>query len=356
VTTKNILVVDDEPNVVKSCVRMLELEGFSVRGATSGARAIELCRQEGFDLVLTDLKMPDVDGLEVLTAVKGQNPNTAVVIFTAYGTKENVVEALRLGACEFLEKPLETKTLVATVQRVLEQGNGALVRGNLRSLSLPSIVQINCAERNQALLRVRNRGREGDIFFADGDVVHATLGSQTGEEVVYELLGWEDGDFELEMDVTSPERTINAGHSGLLIEGMRRLDERNASLDGEVELEADEKEGGDMTQELAQALKKIEGVIGVVITARDGIVLSHELENDPEKEGAVAVFVGNAASLAGESLALGLFDWGTVSIGKDTMLVLEQPDYYVGLLLGERASPAIVAPSAKGVFAGIGAR
>ena len=76
-TNKSILVIDDEPNVVKSCVRMLELEGFAVKGATSGAEAIDLYKSEGFDLVLTDLKMPDVDGLGVLTEIREHNPNAA---------------------------------------------------------------------------------------------------------------------------------------------------------------------------------------------------------------------------------------------------------------------------------------
>jgi DNA-binding response OmpR family regulator/predicted regulator of Ras-like GTPase activity (Roadblock/LC7/MglB family) len=351
-TNKRILLVDDEPNVVKSCARMLELEGFSVQGVTNGAEAIDLYQSEGFDLVLTDLKMPDVDGLNVLTAVREHDPRAAVVIFTAYGTKESVVEALRLGAREFLEKPLDAKTLVATVRRILDQGDGAVVRGNLRSMSLPSIFQVNCTERNQACLRIRRGRQEGSIFFADGDVVHAELGSHVGEEAIYELLAWEDGEFELEMDVAAPERTVATGWSGLLLEGMRRLDEEAAGLEELEEIETTGGEGvtGEMVQELAKALKEIEGVTGVVITARDGIVLADDLEGDPQKEGAVTVFVGNAASQAGEYLALGSFDWGTVAIGKDTMLVLEQPEYYVGLLLGERASPALVASSAESVF------
>jgi predicted regulator of Ras-like GTPase activity (Roadblock/LC7/MglB family) len=103
-----------------------------------------------------------------------------------------------------------------------------------------------------------------------------------------------------------------------------------------------------MIQELATKLSKIDGVDGVVIAARDGIVLAHELNDaSPDKEGAVAVFVGNAASQASESLALGPFDWGTVTIGNEVVLVMEQPDYYVGLLLADRASPAIVASSAR---------
>lgn len=230
--TKRILVVDDEPNVVKSCARILKLEGFEVQGVTDGAEAITLYENEGFDLTLTDLKMPGVDGLQVLAALREHDPNANVVIVTAYGTKDSVVEALRLGAREFLEKPLDANVLVATARRILEQGNGKTVRGNLRTLSLPSIVQINCAEQNQACLRLKHRGQEARIFFADGNVVHAVSDSQVGEEVVYELLTWKDGEFELEMDVPSPERTITVGWSGLLLEGMRRIDERAAGWDG----------------------------------------------------------------------------------------------------------------------------
>jgi len=354
VTAKRILVVDDEPNVVKSCARMLELEGFEVKGVTGGAEAIALFKREGFDLVLTDLKMPEVDGLEVLTAIMKHNPNAAVVIVTAYGTKENVVEALRLGAREFLEKPLDTRTLLATARRILEQGDSTIVRGRLRSMSLPSIVQINCTERNQALLRIRDSGQEGTMYFAGGEVVHATLGSLVGEEAVYALLTWSDGKFELEMGSRAPRKSINTGWSGLLLEGMRRLDEEAADLSaGKPRPEGVKDE---MTQDLAEALKMIEGVIGVVVTARDGVVLSHVLEGDPELEGAVAAFVGNAASQAGESLSLGIFNWGTVTLGKETMLVMEQSDYYLGLMLGERASPAMIAPNVEQVLAETGVR
>jgi DNA-binding response OmpR family regulator/predicted regulator of Ras-like GTPase activity (Roadblock/LC7/MglB family) len=225
---KRILVVDDEPNVVKSCARILELEGFEVRGTTDGSEAIALYKEENFDLTLTDLKMPDVDGLQVLAAIREYDPSASVVTITAYGTKENVVEALRLGASEFLEKPLNAKSLIATVHRILAQRNGTTVRGNLRTLSLPNIVQINCEERHKARLQLKRQGQQGSIYFAEGDVVHAELGSWVGEDAVYELLNWEQGSFELEQGVSAPERTINVGWSSLLLEGMRRIDERKA--------------------------------------------------------------------------------------------------------------------------------
>ena len=107
----------------------------------------------------------------------------------------------------------------------LESYNGAVVRGNLRSMSLPSIVQINCTERNRAHMRLRHHGQEASIFFADGEVVHAASGSLVGEEAIYELLTWDDAEFELEMGVPPPDRTVTAGWSGLLMEGIRRIDE-----------------------------------------------------------------------------------------------------------------------------------
>ena len=228
---RRLLVVDDEPNVMHSLTKMLELEGFETLGVTSGAEAIEHYKRENFDLVLVDLNMPDVKGLEVLKTVKDYDPAAKVIIFTAYGTKDNVVEALRLGAAEFLEKPLNIETLAATVRELLNRDPDTAVQGNLHTLSLPSIIQINCEERNEARLHLRHQGEEASIFFADGNVVHAELGPYVGEEAVYKLLRWETGDFKLEKGVSPAERTINVGWTGLLLEGMRRIDEQDAALD-----------------------------------------------------------------------------------------------------------------------------
>jgi predicted regulator of Ras-like GTPase activity (Roadblock/LC7/MglB family) len=227
-------------------------------------------------------------------------------------------------------------------------------------MSLPSIFQVNCTERNNARLSLKHGRFRGDIYFADGDVVHATTGSEVGEEAVYRLLSWKDADFELEMDILAPERTIETGWSGLLLEGMRRLDEASAGVDelGASDTQAIDEVAGaekgvmsDMLQELAKALTTIENVTGVVIASRDGVVLADELEEgDPEREGAVAVFVGNAAGVVGDPLALGTFQWGTANIGKETVLVLDQEEYHVGLILGNRASPAMVASSAQTIL------
>lgn len=282
-----ILIVDDEPNAIKACTGMLSLAGFDAHGTTSGKEAIQLYKSERFDLALVDLKMPEMDGLKVLAALREYDPKAAVVILTAYGTKENVVEVLRLGAREFLEKPVDSAVLVSTVQNILAQGANDRVHGNLRILTLPSIVQINCTERNQAHLLLRRQGQEGSLFFADGNIVHATLGSKIGEEAIYDLLMWEDGDFELEMGVLSPERTITQNWSGLLLEGMRRIDENAAAWDGldiltesesqeqEVkEMAATRRRGDILSEHLANLLASSAEIRGAVIAGHDGLVLA----------------------------------------------------------------------------------
>jgi len=101
---------------------------------------------------------------------------------------------------------------------------------------------------------------------------------------------------------------------------------------------------------LAQNLRKVAGVEGAIIIARDGIVLASDIEGDAEKEGAVAAFVGNAADQVGQALNLTPFDWGLVTMGKDRTLILERSIFFVGLLLAEKASPALVSAEAAKVL------
>ncbi len=100
------------------------------------------------------------------------------------------------------------------------------VTGDLRDMDLTSIIAVNCNEMKQARLVVRHEGREASIFFQGGNIVHMSLESLEGDDVIYEVLGWEEGIFQLERGVPTPKRTVNAGWSELLLQGMQRLDER----------------------------------------------------------------------------------------------------------------------------------
>ena len=100
-----LLVVDDEPGIRQALRQMLEYEGYQVRTAESGPRALELYRERPADLVLLDIKMAPMDGLEVLEKLRVEDPDAIVVVISGHGSVETAVEALKRGAFDFLEKP-----------------------------------------------------------------------------------------------------------------------------------------------------------------------------------------------------------------------------------------------------------
>ena len=118
---KKILVIDDEAIVRTSCERTLIPEGYDVRLAVSGKEGIACMEKEPFSLVLLDLKMPDMDGIEVLGTINRTWPDTKVVMITGYSTVDTAVQALRLGAYNFIEKPFTPDTLLGAVQEVFEK-------------------------------------------------------------------------------------------------------------------------------------------------------------------------------------------------------------------------------------------
>jgi DNA-binding response OmpR family regulator len=222
---RRILVVDDEPIIVSTIAEKLAKEGFQVRGATDGNQALELYRQKGFDLVLTDMRMAEMGGLELLKAILQYDPEALVVMITAFGTMNTAVEAMKLGAKDFISKPFELNRLVAKIRFVLEQERSKGVRGDLRDLGLTGIISISCNEMLQAQLLIRRKGQPAEIYFEKGNIVHAALDGQEGEEAIYELLSWEDGSFSLKQGVAPPKYTIETDWRFLLLEGMRRIDE-----------------------------------------------------------------------------------------------------------------------------------
>jgi len=123
-----ILVVDDEPAQRELVGGFLRKQGFDVVEAAGGGEAVARFKREPFDLVLTDQRMPDLSGLDVLEAVRSASPETAVVIMTAYGTIETAVSAIKAGAADYLTKPLNLDELLHRVHRVRERHH--LVREN----------------------------------------------------------------------------------------------------------------------------------------------------------------------------------------------------------------------------------
>src|SRR2546423_13593939 len=116
-----ILLVDDEPSVLVTVQAILEGDGYTVDACRDGLAALASIRERHYDLVLTDLKMPGVDGLQVLAEVRRQSPETVTVMMTGYGSIDSALEAIQLGAYEYLLKPTEVAELQQVVRRSLER-------------------------------------------------------------------------------------------------------------------------------------------------------------------------------------------------------------------------------------------
>ncbi|MGI5083388.1 sigma-54-dependent transcriptional regulator [Treponema putidum] len=124
----NILIIDDEKNIREGLAMALEDEGYGVITADNGRTGLDIALKEEVDLVITDLKMPEISGEEVLREVISKTPGVPVIVLTGHGTVETAVEAMRMGAYDFLTKPLNLERLFLLVKRALQ--NRALVLQN----------------------------------------------------------------------------------------------------------------------------------------------------------------------------------------------------------------------------------
>ncbi|MBK6517501.1 MAG: sigma-54-dependent Fis family transcriptional regulator [Polyangiaceae bacterium] len=127
-----VLVVDDEPSNVTSIEKIFQRDGMRALTAQSAREALDVLRQHRVDVVLTDLMMPAISGLELLRAIKQVAPDVEVVMMTAYGTVETAVQAMREGAYDFVEKPLKRMTIVKTIRKAAERRSLTLENRELK--------------------------------------------------------------------------------------------------------------------------------------------------------------------------------------------------------------------------------
>lgn len=118
-STKKLLVVDDEHTIRNFLVRVLTRAGYDVTDASDGRAALNLLRQQTFDLLLTDIKMDHLDGVELLAEAKALDPDLAVILLTGHATVPSAVEALRQGAHDYLLKPVKNEDILAAVEAAL---------------------------------------------------------------------------------------------------------------------------------------------------------------------------------------------------------------------------------------------
>ncbi len=120
-TKKSILIVDDEIHVRDGLSEILQQEGFYVETASDGKEAISLSLNKRFDLMISDIKMPEIDGLQLLDEIQKVNPQIRVIMVTAFGDVQTYLKSMQLGAHEYINKPIRIQELKRVISTIMEQ-------------------------------------------------------------------------------------------------------------------------------------------------------------------------------------------------------------------------------------------
>lgn len=359
---KKVLIVDDEETLTWSMSKSLskDRDKYSILIANTGREALEILRKHGVDLVITDIRMPDINGLDLLTTIKNNYPGTKVIIMTAYGSSDIQREANKRGSLYYIEKPFEIADIRKLILDILWKRRG--FEGKVFDLQLADVVQLNCLGKVNAALKVEKGDQRGVIYFSEGEIVHAECDGQIGREALYTILGWREGKFDHERGTTPPQQTICQNWEHLLVEAMRKNDEhlsapsgapeirpassRPVGADGESQTGADlRQKGKEEPMEVAvESIGRVAGCEGTMIVSEDGVVLAHNAIKNTAKEGVLVAFLGVLSNRLSEILETG--ELRRILLGrKKKKVILRNTPYYFEVHLKEGVRFDEVSPS-----------
>jgi len=236
-STIKILVVDDNPTILSLVCQSLEKCGEIIT-ATDGADALMKTIDIKPDLIVSDYSMPLMDGRALFEKLRSR-AETQNIPFVFLASQQEIDERLRMvleGVEDYFVKPFFTRELARQARRITarllqqrmeKQGGGAGIKGRLAEINLIDWMQSLEQGRKTCALILRSGNEECTLFFRDGQVNHAIYGDLKGNPAVFKVLTWVDGDWEVDFQKNSPEQTTTMSTQGLMMEGLRILDEAN---------------------------------------------------------------------------------------------------------------------------------
>ncbi len=222
---KSVLIVDDEKSFLLSLQDGLSPHGdnFEVLVAADGREAIDILRSRKIDLLVTDLKLPVLDGFEVLAWVSRHCQKMAVIVMTAFGTPEIESRLARMDSFQYLEKPLDLDMLEQSIFSALSAGSKSYIRG----ITLATFLQLVRVEQKNCTIKVSCEDRVGYIYLRRGELLDAETGDLQGEGAAYEIFSWEDAEIEMDAICRKQHASIDSTLEHVLMEAFRLKDERN---------------------------------------------------------------------------------------------------------------------------------
>jgi len=234
-----ILLLDDDPALLEMYQEVLgQLPSRpEVRIASSGARGMAMLEAEPFRLLICDLRMPKMDGLQVLSIVRRKYPQMRTVALTSVVEEQFRSRAYALGVDLFWHKPTseqEIKMFLECLESLLGRETESGFRG-VQSKSMVDLIQLECISQSSSVLRITNGSLTGKIWIQDGELIDAEAGELSGELAFQKILSWKTGNFETLPAEPSRPRTILKSYNGLLLESAQALDEAQSEVTAEGE-------------------------------------------------------------------------------------------------------------------------
>ncbi len=228
---KNVLLVDDDQET-----RAVLKEGlagyrdtFALVTAEDGAEALEVLRRQSISLVVTDLKMPRMDGFELLATIMANYPDIPVIIITGFSTPEMEQLARQGGAVDVIPKPFSIGTLARQIIAMLSRESEG---GSLHNVSSGMFLQLVEMEQKTCTIRLteKSSGRQGALFFMGGVLMDARAGERQGEVAAFEIFGWDQASLSIQNDCSVKEKRIRKELNSILLEAARLKDESKTAM------------------------------------------------------------------------------------------------------------------------------
>ncbi len=330
---QNLLIVDGDARNRRVLEVSLRKAGFSITAATSGEEALGFLEHAEPDLLISDTRLPGMDGFELCTKMKGDDRWRTIpfIFLTSEKSVEDKVRGLELGVEDYLTKPIYIKEITTRVTMLLQRKQHERIErrdtartkftGRLADMAVVDLLQTIEISRKSGVITFVTALGEATVWFREGVVIDAEMGRLQGESAIYRMLSLGDGEFELEFKAINRGQVITSNTQALLMEGMRRVDEWGRLMEQLPPLDAVLVVNGplfadrrdELTDDQAAVLRRFDGRRNIIEVVDDS-----ELD-DLESLGAISQFFFEGLLTPGDdenvpegqpvSPALQLEDW-----------------------------------------------
>jgi YesN/AraC family two-component response regulator len=273
---KNVLIVDDEKLFIKSIADGLKAYEtkyhFKMLSAQNGQEALDCFKVNEIALLITDLRMPVMDGITLIAHVHNQFPAVPVIVMTAFGTPQVEKQIKEMDILHYLEKPVGFDELRDHILHEINQKKKSRIEG----VTLASFLQLVWMEKTTCTLSVKSDEKTGTLSILSGELKNAETQSQSGLAAAMEILDWENVAIELDENYDPDDETIKVSIEELLLESFRRKDERNEepsieyeSLNSSDQINIFEKEDDMNISKLNKSIEILKESLGGALLATD---------------------------------------------------------------------------------------